>query len=110
MITNCEKQVEGIKTEMLNMKNLWDHIKECLLTFDGYMDNKWVSTNPFDMDEQTKGLMKVLKDMKVDRRCNAYVGIMEEIKKWLVFLPLIGELRDEAMRERHWTALKEEVK
>ena len=47
--------------------------------------------------------------MKVDRKCNAYLGVMEEIKKWLVFLPLIGELRDESMRERHWDSLKKEV-
>jgi dynein heavy chain len=73
------------------------------------MTGKWIETNPFDMEEDTKKLMKTLKDMKVDRRCNSYLGVMDVIKKWLIFLPLIGELRDISMRDRHWDALKKEV-
>jgi len=46
------------------------------------------------MEDEVKKLMKTLKDMKVDKRANAYNGILEDIKKWLVFLPLIAELRD----------------
>jgi len=53
--------------------------------------------------------MKSLKDMKVDKKANAYAGILEEIKKWLVFLPLIAELADPAMRDRHWDDLKKKV-
>lgn len=53
--------------------------------------------------------MKSLKDMKVDKRANAYNGILDEIKKWLNFLPLIGELRDKSMRDRHWDQIREKV-
>jgi dynein heavy chain len=62
------------------------------------------------MEDEVKKLMKTLKDMKVDKRANAYLGILEEIKKWLIFLPLIAELRDQAMRERHWNAIRKIVK
>ena len=62
------------------------------------------------MEDEVKKLMKTLKDMKVDKRANAYLGILEEIKKWLIFLPLISELRDQAMRERHWNAIRAKVK
>lgn len=61
------------------------------------------------MEEDVKKLMKTLKDMRCDKKCNAYLGILEDIKKWLVFLPLIAELRDEAMRPRHWQAIKAKV-
>ena len=47
--------------------------------------------------------------MKVDKKTNAYNGLLEEIKKWLLFLPLIAELRDPAMRERHWNKLRDKV-
>jgi len=46
------------------------------------------------MEDEVKKLMKKLKDMKIDKKANAYQGILEEIKKWLVFLPLIAELAD----------------
>jgi len=61
------------------------------------------------MEDDVKKLMKTLKDMKVDKKANAYQGILEEIKKWLVFLPLIAELADKSMRDRHWDAIKEKV-
>ena len=54
------------------------------------------------MDEVVKKLEKTLKAMKVDKRSNAYIGILEELKKWLKFILLVGPLRDPAMRERHW--------
>lgn len=91
------------------MNKLWDHISVCIAQFEGYMTAKWLETKPFDMEEEVKGLQKSGKELKVDKKCNAYLGVMEEIKKWLVFLPLIAELRDESMRDRHWAALKKEI-
>jgi dynein heavy chain, axonemal len=61
------------------------------------------------MEDEVKKVQKTLKEMKVDKRCNAYQGIFEEIKRWLQFLPLIAELRDDAMRDRHWDAIREKV-
>ena len=55
-----------------------------------------------EMDDEVKRLFKELKDMKCDKKCNTYMGIVEEIKKWVVFLPLISDLRDDSMRDRHW--------
>lgn len=89
---------------------LWDHISTCQKTFASYMGNTWEKTEPFEMEDEVKKLMKTLKDMKVDKRANAYLGILEDIKKWLVFLPLIAELRDQAMRDRHWNAIRTKVK
>jgi dynein heavy chain len=110
LIDNCNKQVETIKNEIGNMKMLWDHISMCQKIFASYMSNTWEKTEPFEMEDEVKKLMKTLKDMKVDKRANAYLGILEDIKKWLVFLPLIAELRDQAMRERHWNAIRTKVK
>jgi dynein heavy chain len=58
------------------------------------------------MEDEVKKLMKTLKDMKIDKKANAYQGILDEIKKWLVFLPLIAELADDSMRDRHWDMIK----
>jgi dynein heavy chain len=47
--------------------------------------------------------------MKVDKKANAYAGIMEEIKKWLLILPLMADLADPAMRPRHWDMVRKLV-
>jgi dynein heavy chain len=92
------------------MKMLWDHISTCQQIFAGYLMNTWEKTEPFEMEDEVKKLMKTLKDLKVDKRANAFSGILEEIKKYLIFLPLIAELRDPAMRDRHWNAIRDKVK
>jgi hypothetical protein len=61
------------------------------------------------MEDEVKKLQKTLNDMKVDRKANAFMGIKDEIKTWLVFLPLIAELAEKAMRPRHWDMVKEKV-
>lgn len=38
------------------------------------MDAKWVNTDPFDMEEDVKKVFKILRDLKCDKRCNAYIG------------------------------------
>ena len=108
-ILKAVKDIEAIKITVDNMKVLWDHIDLCQTAFERFNSNKWIETQPFEMEDEVKKLMKTLKDMKVDKKANAYAGILEEIKKWLVFLPLIAELADPAMRDRHWDDLKRKV-
>lgn len=108
-IQKAIKDVDTIKITVDNMKSLWDHIDACQSVFNRFMVNKWVDTNPTEMEEEVKKLMKSLKDMKVDKKANAYAGLLEEIKKWIVFLPLITDLADKAMRDRHWDDLKSKV-
>jgi dynein heavy chain, axonemal len=110
IIDGCNRQADSIRNEIGNMKMLWDHISLCQGTFISYLSNTWMNTDPTEMEDEVKKLMKTLKEMKVDKRANAYNGILEENKKWLIFLPLIAELRSPSMRERHWDALRAKVK
>ena len=109
-IQKSTHDIELIKITVDNMKQLWDHIDFCQKKFDSYMLMKWQGIAPFEIEDEVKKLMKALKEMKVDKRANAYVGILEDIKKWLVFLPLIAELAEPSMRERHWDDLKSKIK
>jgi dynein heavy chain len=73
------------------------------------MATSWPELDAQSMEESVKKLMATLKGMKVDKRCDAFTGSLDEIKKMLVFLPLIGELKNEAMRERHWDIIRKVV-
>ena len=108
-IEASEVKISEIRNEVGLMQGLWDHIATCQGIFDGYMTNTWEGTNVESMEEEVKALEKTLKAMKVDKKCNAYIGILEEIKKWLKFLPLCAALRDPSMRERHWDMIREKV-
>jgi dynein heavy chain len=108
-IEASETKIGEIRNEVSMMQLLWDHIATCQGIFDGYMLNTWEGTKTDDMEEEVKRLERELKQMKVDKKCNAYIGILEEIKKWLKFLPLCGQLRDESMRDRHWDMIRDKV-
>jgi hypothetical protein len=45
----------------------------------------------------------------VDKKSKAYIGLLDDCKKWMQFLPLINGLREDAMRERHWDIIREKV-
>lgn len=110
LIDNIEGQITTVETEVSSMQILWDHINFCQGRFAEYMNSPWLQTDSLEMEDEVKKLLKKLKEMKVDKRCNAYTGILEEIKKWMVFLPLVGQLRDLSMRDRHWDMIREKSK
>lgn len=58
LINNSNRSVDFIKQEVANMVMLWEHIECCQDSFKGYMEAKWVDTNPGDMEEEVKKLMK----------------------------------------------------
>ncbi len=61
------------------------------------MKQKWIETKPFDMDEEIKKLQKKMKEIRIDKKSNAYNGIQDLIKKQLQFVQVSTELRDDAM-------------
>lgn len=63
--------------------------------------------NPVDMEDQVKSAAKALREVKVHKKCDAYVGISEIFKRWIVFCPLVNELHYPSMRDRHWSTLME---
>ena len=110
IIEVSERQIDVVINETEAMQGLWDHIAKCQLLFQGYMDNKWVETRTADMEEEVKRERDILTKMnKVDKKSKAYMGLLDECKKWQQFLPLINGLRDEAMRDRHWDIIREKV-
>ena len=109
-IDPCTRKVEQITLDVENIRKLWTHTQFVIGQVDHYLKIQRLKTEPFEMEDNVKKLMKNLNDIRVDRKYNAFMGINDLIKHWLKFLPLCAEFRDNAIRERHWVALKEEVK
>ena len=65
------------------------------------------------MQEELKQANKDLTQLKgIDRKSNVFQGITAEIKSWLLFLPIIEELKKDAMNvpdDRHWNRFKKIV-
>ena len=59
------------------------------------------------MEYECKILFKALKQFtKVDKNCNVYLGLRDELRSWLIFLPILTCLHSDSIRERHWDAIR----
>ena len=82
--------------------------------FDEYMELKWNDMDINEMEDQVKKMRTGLQPIKVnDRKCNAFVGVSEEIKRWGIFIPMIADLKHDSMTtpdNRHWTKVCDTLK
>ena len=113
-VQGSQKNLEQIKNEAIGVEKLWKHIDACQQQFENYLEMKWVDVNPMDMEDDVKKLKKKLLEQKgIDKKSNVFQGINETIKKWITFLPLLGDLKDPAMTVddgRHWDKVVKIVK
>lgn len=109
-----KKILSKIDNETQAMRKLWEHIKLVQETFENYLKMEWKDVNASDMEDETKSFQKTLTKMKgIDKKSNVFIGINKDIRNWLVFLPLISEMKNPAMTaddDRHWEAIKEHLK
>lgn len=106
-LRNSKKVMEAMREDVANMRSLWDFEVLRIKTTEQYLVQKWGQVAPGDMDDEIKALDKKRKEVKVDKKCDAFLGIQDVVKKWTVFCPLVAELRDPSMRARHWAQLME---
>ncbi|KAA0166994.1 hypothetical protein FNF28_02917 [Cafeteria roenbergensis] len=69
----------------------------------------WSEVKPEELDEECKGLQKVLRKTATKRlrTKGLYKGLSQQIKDFLDAMPLVTDLRHPSMRPRHWAKLME---
>ncbi|CAE7627494.1 ODA11 [Symbiodinium sp. CCMP2456] len=94
-----------MREDVALIKALWDHEVERIRLTESYLVKRWGTVDALQMEDDVKANFKKLKEYKVDKKVDVYVGMQEVIKRWVIFCPLVGELSDPSMRPRHWSAL-----
>ena len=108
--SQSKKNLEMIRNETRLVSELWSHIKKTQSVFAGYRQLSWGNVNAQTMQEETKALGKKLTQMRgIDKKSDVFRGVMKDIKTWAQFLPIVEELRKDAMNvedDRHWKKFK----
>ena len=109
----CYRTLEATKNEIKIINTMWEFIKATLEDFNKFKNTAWPSIDAVDMDDKiSQGISKAL--VKVRKQATSYAGIMEQIMKeintWKKLIPLIGNLKNEAVQERHWEDIKKIIK
>eukprot|EP01059_Diplonema_ambulator_P034998 TRINITY_DN8108_c0_g1_i3.p1 TRINITY_DN8108_c0_g1~~TRINITY_DN8108_c0_g1_i3.p1 ORF type:complete len:4672 (+),score=1974.47 TRINITY_DN8108_c0_g1_i3:105-14120(+) len=97
-----------LKLKML--KGIWDLIAHVRAMFSFWYGTPFLEINVDDLTDEVTKLFKQLKGPSTKAKSwKCFEGLHTDVKKMSLSLPLIQDLREEAMRERHWSALFKET-
>jgi len=103
-VTLVEKEIAQL-TEIWEVKNDWDK------QWDIWKDIKFYDLDIDEMDNDALDFQDKYRAFDRDvREWGVYVHLKTDIDKFRSTMPLILDLRDDAMRDRHWKELRFEVK
>ena len=103
--------VEGLRTDLVRVKNLWD--LSCIVEsqLDDWKVILWPDLQPARMEDEAKAFQKAVKACdKAVRGWDVYRAIDASVKNFLVAMPCVSDLKSPAMRDRHWQKLMDVTK
>ena len=100
------KEIKVCRDQLKLLKKVWDHVELVDNIFGSWRNTLWPDVNVDSMMIACSKLQKEIKALdRPVRNWDCYLGIMNEMAHMLIDLPLVQDLRDDAMRERHWKKL-----
>ncbi|KAL1498812.1 hypothetical protein AB1Y20_014117 [Prymnesium parvum] len=103
------KEVSLCRASLLDLKTVWDHVHLVESIFSAWKLTTWANLNCeawYLHAKQLQGHVKSIeRTVRNVSKWGVFTTLMRTISDMLVTLPLVQDLHDEAMRERHWKKL-----
>jgi dynein heavy chain len=103
------REIKQAVDQAIALKEVWDMVSLVLKLFDEWKKQKWndIGVEVCEkLQEQAKSLAKDVKNMSRGAKIwSAHKGVEDTVKNMQTTLPLITDLKNPAMRERHWKQL-----
>lgn len=99
--------IETTRTELGLVKQFWDCACMVHSYFGEWNDVVWEDINTEEMEDGTKKFKQELRVMAktIRQEFSAYSGLLQMVNDQLAAVPVVGELRQPCMRDRHWQAI-----
>merc|ERR1719171_1302439 len=79
-LNNSKKLMVAMRDEVAIMRSLWHFEDNRIQVTESFLVQRWGDLNPLEMEEEIKNLFKQLKEVKVDKKCDAFIGMGEVVK------------------------------
>jgi dynein heavy chain len=100
------KQLVDCRREIGQLKNVWDIIGLVTYLFDSWKTTLWTLIDIDAMDAKCRDLSKELRRLDKEMKAwDVYIGLDQMVKDMIISLRAVGELRSNAIRDRHWKQL-----
>ncbi|OEH75838.1 hypothetical protein cyc_03719 [Cyclospora cayetanensis] len=108
LLNESREKLVSMETELQNVTQFWNVAESMLQQIEGFRELRWQDVDGVQIEIAIKAMQTNLrKNVKVDKKSDAYVGLAAALKTWAQIAPLITELRGAYMRDRHWNELLE---
>jgi dynein heavy chain len=100
------RQLSDCRRDIGMLKSIWDLVGLVLFMFDQWKLTLWVEIDTDAMEARCRELAKELRKMdKEIKGWDVYTGLDQTVKDMVTSLRAVGELRSNAIRDRHWKQL-----
>ncbi|XXQ31513.1 AAA+ ATPase domain-containing protein [Plasmodiophora brassicae] len=104
------KDLEDTERDLAALQAIWELTSAWHANWQSWKTAIFRQLNPEEMDAQATDVQtRLLKLAKVMKKWPVWNAARERIEHFRTMMPLIKDLKNPAMRERHWAELKEEV-
>ena len=104
--TTDYKQLKACRKEVKMLKNLWDMINLVNSSFSAWNTTPWKDINVEQMEMDCKKFVKDIRGLDKEMRAwDAFAGLDSSVKNMVTSLRAVGELQNQAIRDRHWEQL-----
>lgn len=100
------KQLKACRKEICMLKVLWDQVELVRSSFADWNKTLWSDINVENMEMDCKKFVKDIRTLDKEMRAwNAFTGLDSTVKNMVTSLRAVGELQNQAIRDRHWEQL-----
>eukprot|EP01135_Chromosphaera_perkinsii_P002940 Nk52_evm51s230 gene=Nk52_evmTU51s230 len=100
------KQLKDSRKDLKMLKNMWDMIGLVRHSFKEWQQTLWSEIDVDFMEMESKKFVKSMRLLDKEMRAwDAYNGLDKYCKNMMTSLRSVGELRNPAIRDRHWKAV-----
>lgn len=105
------KQLKSCRREICMLKVLWDQIELVRSSFVDWNTTLWSDINVENMEMDCKKFVKDIRTLDKEMRAwDAFSGMDSTVKNMVTSLRAVGELQNQAIRDRHWDQLMQATK
>jgi dynein heavy chain len=100
------RQLSDCRRDIAMLKTLWDLLGLVTFMFNQWKTTLWTEIDTDSMEQRCRDLSKDLRKLdKEIKGWDAYSGLDQMVKDMVTSLRAVGELRSNAIRDRHWKQL-----
>ncbi|KAJ3206517.1 Dynein heavy chain 2, axonemal [Entophlyctis luteolus] len=104
------KEISAITAELESLQQIWTLNSEWITVWDDWRTKPFLTLDATEMEESVQKFLKKLQKMgKEMKEWDVFTNLREKISQCRRTIPVLQDLRNPALRDRHWNQIMEEV-